>query len=281
MEKSIAEVSITKISADSRVRQYDKVVVEEPLEIHIEYFDQGAYKRHQLSVTMRTPGFDKELVLGFLLAEGIIKFIDDVGQVSHFGALEQGAKSRNKLLVKLNKNVEFSPQKNIRNFFSSASCGVCGRASIESLRNIGPPEEVFDNDIVISSAVIKTLPAKTLEGQKLFGLTGGIHSSGVFTFAGEMILCFEDVGRHNSLDKAVGRLLMESKLPASDKILFLSGRTGFELVQKAYMAGISVISALGSPSSLAVELADTKKITLIGFNHSNGFNIYTEPERIH
>ncbi len=249
----------------------DELAVEEPLEVLLATGVAGHRNRRPLAVTMRTPGQDVELVLGFLFTEGLIA---RAAQVQGWRQLDE-----NRLLVELAPEVRVDVQRLERNFYTTSSCGVCGKASLEAVQTVscyfprpGQPR--------VSASMLLRLPEALRRQQTLFRLTGGIHAAALFTAQGELLLLREDVGRHNALDKLIGAALLQGLVPMTDHLLLVSGRAGFELVQKAAMAGLPVLAAVGAPSSLAVELAGQAGMTLVGFLRSERFNIYIGAERI-
>lgn len=257
----------------------DQVAVEEPLEIRIVFGPADARQRQNLSVTMRTPGEDEDLALGFLFTEALIGHfhqVQDIRKVENRLAPES---ADNILEVSLRPEVSFDPGRLNRHFYTASSCGVCGKASLEMVRMVSCyfPEPGKPR---VSPETMVTLPELLRQNQSLFSNTGGIHAAGLFSPEGELILTREDVGRHNAVDKLIGAALRENRIPLRDHILVLSGRAGFELVQKAAMAGLPVLAAVGAPSSLAVGLAETEGMTLAGFLREGRFNIYSHPERI-
>jgi FdhD protein len=237
------------------------------------YKEHGIDIQKTISITMRTPGSDTSLASGFLFTEGILK---DRSQIK---MIIPSADGNNTVLVILSDQVQPDMLSIQRNFYATSSCGVCGKASIESIRAVSVFSDIH-NHLEIERSTIYSLAQTVEKHQVLFERTGGLHASALFTTTGELIHLAEDVGRHNALDKLIGYLFNENKLPLNDHILFLSGRTSFELVQKAYMAGIKIIAAVGAPSSLAVELAESSGITLIGFLRGKKFNVYAGIERI-
>ncbi len=265
----------------SRILQYswdigkaknDLLAVEEPLELRIK---RPGKKEKSISITMRTPGDDAELALGFLRTEGLIQGLDDINR---FG-IKTTIFPQNRVVVELSSTAKFDMGKLKRHFYTNSSCGVCGKASIESLRTLDA-EPIRPTSLRIDTSMISRLPMVLRKYQENFNKTGGLHASGLFDHSGELLLLKEDVGRHNALDKLIGSFLLKDQLPLTDKILLLSGRVSFELVQKAIMAGIPIIAAVGAPSSLAVEMAEEFNITLIGFLKENRFNVYAGSHRI-
>ena len=276
--KPIIKLPVIKITDDEIDKTTDSLAVEEPLEIRLEY---GADENRQIknvSVTMRTPGNDAELATGFLLTEGIIKQQSDVLSAEHcFIACAEN--KENVIQVSLEEGVIPDLKNTDRNFYTTSSCGVCGKASIESIKTVSAYQDQVDKNRV-SVDILYFLPAILQKHQEVFADTGGLHASALFDTAGELIMVREDVGRHNALDKLIGAALNEQMLPLDKHILLLSGRASFELIQKAAMAGINIIAAVGAPSSLAVQLAEEFNITLVGFLRGKRFNIYTRPQRI-
>jgi FdhD protein len=236
---------------------------------------------------MRTPGDDADLAAGFLFTEGILRSPDEILQIRHCGlkirsgkgAIERAsALNSNTIRVDLRENIEVDLKRLERHFYTSSSCGVCGKTSIEAVGT--GVKKLSDTGFVVSRDVIHQLPARLRSAQSVFDETGGLHASGLFTADGRLDVICEDVGRHNALDKVIGRKFLAGEMPLSDRILIVSGRASFELVQKALMAGIPILAAVGAPSSLAVELAREFGMTLIGFVRDGRFNIYNGGKRI-
>lgn len=275
--KGFSGVSVFRLVEGELKNKKDVVAVEEPLEIRIEYAIDGLLKRAPISITMRTPGEDFELAVGFLHGEGIIQAKEDVREVSYC----QGDQPQtyNIVLVKLASKVSFDPEVLARNFYTTSSCGVCGKASLEAI-DLKGCEKITDVDLQVSSDVLRRLPSILREKQGLFERTGGIHAAGLFTQSGECISIREDVGRHNAVDKVVGQAFLKSMIPLDRHILVVSGRTSFEIMQKALVARVSTIAAVGAPSSLAVDLAKKFGMTLLGFTKADGFNVYAGSRRI-
>lgn len=278
----------------------DALAVEEPLEIRLGFPD-GTHKA--VSITMRTPGEDGELAAGFLFTEGIIKSPAQVKQVRHCGksgnlsggegaslpedpsdlsaargTLPTGRVSANTIRVDLAENVDLDLKKIERHFYTTSSCGVCGKSSIEALQT--GAKRIDHSGPQINAEFIHLLPETLRAAQAAFDKTGGLHASALFKLDGTLDIVREDVGRHNALDKVIGSKFLANELPLSDKVLLVSGRASFELVQKALMAGIPILAAVGAPSSLAVELAAEFGMTLIGFVRDGRFNIYCNEERV-
>ena len=256
----------------------DELAIEEPLEIRIGRVVNGEIEHRAISITMRTPGDDADLAAGFLFTEGIIHRPVQISRIRNCGIPAKGKKLQNTVVVELAEGVDVDLKKLERNFYTTSSCGVCGKSSIEALHT--GVRRLEDLNIQVSPDVIHGLNAKLLAAQAAFEKTGGLHASVTFDLDGTVDTIAEDVGRHNALDKVIGRKFMAGETPMSNKILMVSGRASFELVQKALMAGIPILAAVGAPSSLAVELAREYGMTLIGFVRDERFNIYCGRHRI-
>jgi FdhD protein len=268
-------VHIETGAAGTTVRRMEALTGEEPLEIRV---GRPGEKRAALAVTMRTPGDDVDLALGFLLTEGLIEQASDV-TTAQLCAGSETPNTYNVVDIALAGHVP-SPQVDpARNFYTTSSCGVCGKASIEAVRT----KSRFDvraDDSTVDAAVLAGLPDRLRAQQRTFDRTGGIHAAGLFTAAGEPVCVREDVGRHNAVDKVVGWALREGRLPLRGHVLLVSGRASFELVQKASMAGIPVLAAVSAPSTLAADLADDAGLTLVGFLRGPGMNVYAGAQRV-
>ena len=252
-------------------QQTDTVIAEEPLEINLFHGAGQARKRQNIAVTMRTPGDDAALALGFLYTEGIIHRTDDILEVEMIG--------ENVIQVVLHPDLRIDTERLNRHFYTSSSCGVCGKASIEMVQQqssflLHPKRPLFDLDQLLS------LPSQLLERKSLFSQTGGNHSVLLLGQGGEIAHIAEDVGRHNAMDKLIGYTFQSGQLPLQEHLLLLSGRISFELVQKALMAGVGFIAAIGAPSSLAIALAEENGMTLVGFLKEDQFNVYCGAQRI-
>jgi FdhD protein len=275
---TVLKLPVTRIIDGISENVNDAIAIEEPLEIRLEHGPAGERVVQSISVTMRTPGNDAELASGFLFTEGIINNVACIQQVQHcFIACAENRE--NVIQVSLAENVLPHLQNTERNFYTTSSCGVCGKGSIEAIRTVSSYNTPPDTNSVNTDVLI-TLPDTLRLHQKVFADTGGLHASALFTTEGELLLLREDVGRHNALDKLIGAAINQNRLPLNNLILLLSGRISFELVQKAVMAGVNIIAAVGAPSSLAIQLAQEFNITLVGFLRGQRFNIYTAPERI-
>ncbi|RVU00646.1 formate dehydrogenase accessory sulfurtransferase FdhD [Mucilaginibacter limnophilus] len=278
MSKSVASMPVTKVHNDSADGTFDALAIEEPLEIRLEHGPAESRIVQNISVTMRTPGNDTELAIGFLFTEGIIKDKEDILSANHcFIACTEN--KENVIQVSLREDVTPHLQNTERNFYTTSSCGVCGKGSINAIYTVTQDHQTDDNNAIHSNSLYG-LPDILRQHQAVFADTGGLHASALFDAEGKLLLLREDVGRHNALDKLIGASLQNGWLPLTNKILLLSGRASFELVQKAVMAGINIIAAVGAPSSLAVQLAQEFNITLIGFLRDKRFNIYSAAHRV-
>jgi len=270
---SVAYIRMKKVSVNELLDADDELVVEEPLEINVRYDSIGIPVQKCISITMRTPGNDEELGVGFLFTEGIIQKREEVSEVSAIPFAD------NKVLITLSKNKQPLLQNAERNFYTTSSCGVCGKSGIDAIRTTSLYKNVAD-EICLQASLFYRLDDVLRKQQAVFESTGGLHASALFDLDGNFMMLREDVGRHNALDKVIGAAFLNDQLPLSNAILLLSGRASFELVQKAAMAGIKIIAAVGAPSSLAVQLAEETGITLIGFLRNQRFNIYSGGHRI-
>ena len=250
----------------------DTLVAEEPLEVRID----GS----PLTVTMRTPGNDFDLAAGFLVGEGVVRHTDDVRMIRYCaGATEDGSNTFNVLDVTLAPHVPPPDTSLERNFYTTSSCGLCGKASLDAVRTQAH-WSVAEDEGGIGLSTLTALPERLREAQRVFDRTGGLHAAGLFTTEGELLVVREDVGRHNAVDKVVGWALREGRTPLRGSVLMVSGRASFELVQKAWMAGIPTLAAVSAPSSLAVELATEAGMTLVGFLRGESMNVYAGRERV-
>ena len=281
-KSSVTEFQIKRVSLNNGTEYaVDKLANESPLEIVLAFGKQGARQQKSISVTMRTSSeFDFELVLGFLFSEGIIRAAKDVSSV-RYSANADFDESFQRNTVQVNLFAEVIPDidRLERHFYTSSSCGVCGKASVDLVRlqssfllDAGLPQ--------VSADVLYHLPSQLRAAQNLFDDTGSLHASALFDADGNLLCLREDVGRHNALDKLIGWAFRAGLIPLKDKVLMLSGRISFELVQKASVAGIPVVAAIGAPSSLAVELAIESDITLVGFLRADRMNIYSAMDRV-
>ena len=268
---AVSTFTIQKVQAGQVSISDDVLAIEEPLEIQLLY-GQDRLQR-SVSVTMRTPGNDEELAAGFLFTEGIIQHRQQIEYIS------PALPGMNTVRVTLYPGIVPRLQQADRNFYTTSSCGVCGKASINAIKTVSIFTNEADN-LLIPGEVLHELPARLLQEQAVFGSTGGLHAAALFTNDGDLLLLREDVGRHNALDKLIGTAFLQDQLPLNKVVLLLSGRASFELIQKAAMAGIKCVAAVGAPSSLAVELAQDNDITLVGFLRNQRFNIYSGGKRV-
>ncbi|GEN78051.1 formate dehydrogenase accessory sulfurtransferase FdhD [Chryseobacterium hagamense] len=277
--QSVQKIEITRINGRQSFTCTDEVSVEEPLGIRISYGSDGQKQSRTISVTMRTPGNDAELAVGFLFTEGIISGRDQIRKVNHLQAA-CSVNSGNVITVELSEGFVPELMSADRNFYTTSSCGVCGKGSIESIKTVSTFQNLEKKQQKVALETIYPLAEKLRTFQNNFSATGGIHASGLFDHEGNLLALREDVGRHNALDKLIGNAFLTGQLPLQEHILVLSGRASFELIQKAAMAGISIVAAIGAPSSLAVDLAKEFDMTLLGFLRDNRFNIYSESSHV-
>lgn len=273
---------IVKVAANQSTVIADTLAVEEPLEIKLAYGPANNRTVKSISVTMRTPGNDTELAIGFLLTEGVLRDAYDVERITETARVSETADesdtddelsyARNSILVELSPDVEISLKTLERNFYTTSSCGICGKASLLALRSVCPPRG--PNTFDIAADVLLGLPDRLRMAQGNFQQTGGLHAAGLFDGKGNLLSLREDVGRHNAVDKLFGAGFLADQTPLAHQLLLLSGRASFELLQKAVMAGVPMIASVGAPSSLAVHVAEQFDVTLIGFLRGGRFNIY-------
>lgn len=274
-KSSSLPTAIIKVNSAGTQTADDMLAAEEPLEIRIGFYDQRVPVEKSISVTMRTPGNDFELAAGFLFTEGIITSNDDIQTIKHCNGLHE-----NVVRVQLKEHVTIDLGKLERNFYTTSSCGVCGKSSIEAVKTVCRIKTIQKDTLRFSPDIIHGLPAILRSRQNVFDFTGGLHACGLFDMSGNLLITREDVGRHNALDKLIGAILINPSISLENSLLLLSGRASFELIQKAYMAGIKLVCAVGAPSSLAVQMAEEFGITLVGFLRNNSFNIYSGHQRI-
>ena len=272
------DVQIDALRDAGNTRRSDVIAVEEPLEIRLmrdglPEADENGGTGRSISVTMRTPGHDAELAVGFLYGEGLLREPRDVIGTGHCGP------TGNILRVTARADLPLDLSRLARNFYSTSSCGVCGKASIEAV-TAGAGGRRISSGLIVREPVLLGLPDTLRAAQAGFAETGGMHAVGLFTAEGELLASREDVGRHNAMDKLVGAALLAGELPWKDRIVLLSGRASFELLQKAMMAGAPLVAAIGAPSTLAVELAESAGITLVAFLRPGGCNVYCNAWRV-
>ena len=266
-------VKILRTGPDSQVERNDRVAVEAPLEYLMHHPALGL-EPVSFGTTMRTPGDDESLAAGLLYGEGIVNHPDDIE------VIESSTRRPNVVNVRLRPEVQMEMQTATRRFSAGSSCGVCGTTGLDAAIARAAAIRIAETG-PIDLSLLLALPARMREAQSKFGDTGGIHASALFDFAGNLQTVAEDVGRHNAFDKLVGECLMSGRLPLKEHLVLLSGRASFELVQKALRAGVSILAAIGAPSSLAVNLAVASGMTLVGFLREKHFNVYSSPQRIH
>ncbi len=260
------------VTAADAVARPETLAVEEPLEIRV----NGT----PLTVTMRTPGSDVELAQGFLLTEGLVSRREDIAAVQYCsGAGPDGLNTYNVLDVTLAQGVPMPDVDVTRNFYTTSSCGVCGKASLDAVR-LSSKHSPGDDPLVVDAAMLAALPDKLRDRQKVFAATGGLHGAALFDAHGTALVVREDIGRHNAVDKVIGWALESGRVPLTGTVLLVSGRASFELTQKAVMAGIPLLAAVSAPSSLAVDLAAQSGLTLVAFLRGDSMNVYTRPDRV-
>ncbi len=274
---AVKQLNIIKVKGGEQQEVKDLLAVEEPLEIRLGFGPEHNRDQRSLAITMRTPGHDFELVVGFLFTEGIITSADDFFRIAYCKD-ENGEHSPNIVRIELRPTLDMDWDRFARHFYTNSSCGICGKASIESLE--GMCKAPIQSDFRIDAKVLHSFNQKMRSAQGIFDHTGALHATALFDQQGHLLHIREDIGRHNALDKIIGAALMEGSLPLKQHVIMLSGRSCFELIQKALMARIPIVAAVGAPSSLAVETAQNFNITLLGFAKNSGFNIYSSPEKI-
>ena len=274
-----SKYKVLKYSSNNFEDVEDLVSIEEPLEISLKYKEKNKWIEQTLSITMRTPGNDDDLVRGFLFNEQIVKSINDIDSIESYGDKVGQYKIQNKILATLNNSENVNISKIKRDFLTNSSCGVCGKSSLDALEIIkttktNASEPKISKDVVIQS------PNILKKGQSEFSKTGGIHASGLFNSDGKLIALREDVGRHNALDKLIGCALEKKQFDPKNQFITCSGRLNFELVQKVLMTDIGIMIGVGAPTSLAIDLANKFDITLVGFVKRDSFNIYTNNKKV-
>jgi FdhD protein len=271
VSEAFRRVDVVRVRGGARSDDRDRTAIEEPLEVRLH--------DRPFAVIMRTPGADRELAAGFLLAEGVLKSAEDLGTIEYCTdpSAEHPENIVNARLTLQAPGAIDALLAERRNVTTNSSCGLCGRLTIESLRSNRPP---LASSWTIPVSTLLELPDRLRKAQAVFEETGGLHAAGLFARDGRLETIAEDVGRHNAVDKIVGRMLMAERLPLSDHLLLVSGRTSYEIVQKAFIAGVPLVAAVSAPSSLAVDLAEDSGITLVGFLRGQNFNVYAHAERI-
>jgi FdhD protein len=272
LRRNVARVRALSVHAGATVERPDVLAAEEPMEIRVEGAGQVAVP---VAVTMRTPGSDFELAAGFLYTEGLISSRDELRRVSYCEDLAPEEQQYNVVTVELARPFDATALQ--RNFYASSSCGICGKATLDDVEVRCEP---IAQGPEVEGDAVTAMPETLRKAQRVFEQTGGLHAAGLFSPDGKLLALREDVGRHNAVDKIVGPALLAGDLPLSERVLQVSGRIGFEIVQKAARAGIPVITAVGAPSSLAVDAAERLGMTLVGFVREQRFNVYTHPDRI-
>lgn len=271
------EQSILRLTGDDWLEEADALAVEEPLEIRLRWWEHEGLTEKSIAITMRTPGADFELATGFLFGEGIISGKHDYFEVGY--CLDESEEQYyNVVSMTLMPDTRFDMSRLDRHFYTTSSCGVCGKSTLEALDIQGC--SFIEPSFAVDPGVIQSLPERLRDAQDVFEQTGGLHAAGLFDLDGKLMTLREDVGRHNALDKVIGSEVMADRHSLDDRILLLSGRASFELLQKSLMARIPIVASVGAPSSLALALANSFGITLIGFVRSDGLNVYTHPERL-
>jgi len=272
-------VDINKHRRGRSSARADNVAVEEPLEIRLGFTTSDGRATRSISITMRTPGNDEELAAGFLFTESIIHSSSDIASIDVCGPPAPDSGNHNVIRVELQPDVEVDLGRLKRHFYTTSSCGVCGKTSLDALKVVGN-KPLTPGVPAFSESMLVTMPDNLLAAQETFEETGGLHAAGAFDTGGKLVATMEDIGRHNAVDKVVGRLLRDDKLPASELGMMVSGRASFELMQKTLVAGMPLLAAVSAPSSLAVQLAREFNMTLVGFLRGDTFNIYAGDERL-
>ena len=274
-----SKYKVLKYRSNNTNEMDDSISIEEPLEITIKFKNKETWTENTISITMRTPGNDEDLVRGFLFNERIIEKIEYIDKIESVGENVGQYNLKNKIIATINNSENIDIDKIKRNFLTNSSCGVCGKTSLDSLEII-KKDKIVKSLPKINHEIIMKSPTTLRENQSEFSKTGGIHASGLFSDKGDVVAIKEDVGRHNALDKLIGYVLEKKLLNPSNQFLTCSGRLNFELVQKALMSNIGVLIGVGAPTSLAIDLANKFDMTLVGFVKQDSFNIYSNKERI-
>ena len=270
--------TVWKVRGDHPSQESDQLAAEEPMEIRVESGPKGQRETTSLSVTMRTPGHDFELAAGFLFTEGIVARKGDIARIEY--CTDPGVRQEyNIVSAVLRPDVEFRADRLARHFYMTSSCGVCGKTALEAVR-VAVRHPIPPGEPTLDPKMVAAIPERLRKDQPLFSETGGLHAAGLFDTSGQLSSLREDVGRHNAVDKVVGEAFLAGRTPLTGTVLAVSGRSSFEILQKAAVAGIPIVVAVGAPSSLAVSLADEFGMTLVGFARGGRFNVYTGRERI-
>jgi FdhD protein len=277
-EQRVVEVAVERLDGEAPSPHRDLLAVEEPLEIRVGYGRVNARTRRSLTVTMRTPGNDVELAVGFLFAEGIVRRAADIENAESCGPPAGPLRIRNLVRVELAAGVKLDVKRLQRSFVTTSSCGLCGKSSLTAMPPT--PHLPLSDGFTVPVGIIHTLPETLRRAQTVFQRTGGLHAAALFDRDGRLLDVREDVGRHNALDKLIGARVLADAVPLSDHVIFVSGRAGYELVQKALAAGAPLLAAVGAPSSLAADLACDANMTLLGFVRDRRFNVYSGAQRI-
>ncbi len=268
-------IKLCRVQGDSVAVDRDKVAVEEPLEIQIGFERKGVGAIRSISVTMRTPGNDEELATGFLFGEGLLNRRSELARIER-----NESNSANSVRIHLAAGVRFDFKHLERHFYTTSSCGICGKATLEAVQRLLLNVPRANSSLRLSVATVHSLPSQLKRAQHVFADTGGLHAAALFDTHGDLLAVREDVGRHNAVDKLIGAAWLNGRVPLENSVLFVSGRASFELVQKAVRAGIPIFAAVGAPSSLAVELARACGLTLLGFVRDRRFNVYSASYRL-
>jgi len=274
-----SKYKVIKFKKDKFENVDDFISIEEPLEILLKYKNRDTWVTNSLSITMRTPGHDEDLVRGFLFNEQIIQNLKDIENIESFGDKVGQYNIQNKILVTLNNSKNLNISKIKKDFLTNSSCGVCGKSSLDALEII-KKDKTPKSIPKLSKEVLINSPSVLRKNQSEFAKTGGIHASGLFSSNGKLISLREDVGRHNALDKLIGDSLINNYLKPNDQFITCSGRLNFELVQKVLMTNIGLMIGVGAPTSLAIDLANRFDMTLVGFVKEDSFNIYTNKQKV-
>jgi FdhD protein len=268
----ISKVQVSVISQGILTKNEDLLVREEPLEIRLGLGPKDSREQFSLSVTMRTPGDDEDLAIGFLYSESIIHSAEDFSAILYCSDIKKPEEKGNVIRVELKPEIKVDLEKLNRHFYTSSSCGVCGKSSLEAVEQVARYEI---QTLKVDEKLVRSFPSILQKSQSLFKATGGIHAAGLFDAEGNLLSLKEDIGRHNAVDKLIGSCLVKNGIPLKNRILVVSGRAGFELIQKAILAGFSAFVSVGAPSTLSVELARKHNLKLYGFVKAGGFNIYS------